>query len=240
MKSDSERALVFFRLQLHEYGVAHGDGYCADEVRCALEHLTGLGLTAEQLWGISSLVNAVMHRLAGCHPDEGGWGNEVRIRRTCDYIDAFGPPSLKPPREWFVERFGERMAAQAAEWWADLPDDLWSVQLEMMAHASKDTPLDRMRLFFQIATNMPEQMSADEALTTLKLLDDVVGRCGSGTVAGEGMKTLPALVDRCLGVLASATGVGRARVIARHGRRFPRLLTSLHEAGLAGDGADLL
>jgi hypothetical protein len=109
----------------------------------------------------------------------------------------------------------------------------WPQQVATMKREDMNSTQSRQKLYQQIATNIPEKMTADEALQTLELLDNIVGRCWTSTVGSASMKLLVNMVNHCIGQVAQGSNMGWPDIVSRHGSRFRHLLEKLKDAGLA-------
>jgi len=109
----------------------------------------------------------------------------------------------------------------------------WSQQVAQMKREQMDTTQQRMKLYQQIATNIPEKMGEADALATLELFDAIVGRCWTSTVGSNSMKLLINMVNHCVAQVAASTGKGWVDIVTTHGSTFRHLLEKIKEAGLA-------
>jgi hypothetical protein len=90
------------------------------------------------------------------------------------------------------------------------------------------TAAEQRTVYQEAVNNIPENLTAGEALATLDLFDDLVRPSGC-----DGMRLLVNMVNHAVGRLAAAEGIGWDEILRRHGSRFSRLLERLKDAGLS-------
>jgi hypothetical protein len=110
----------------------------------------------------------------------------------------------------------------------------WAQQVATMRREEMDTTAQRMKLYQQIVTNIPKTMTPDDALATLELFDQIVGRCWTSTVGSNSLKLLINMVNHCIAQVAQGTGKGWVDIVGAHGGRIRHLLEKVKDAGMAG------
>lgn len=108
----------------------------------------------------------------------------------------------------------------------------WVEQVAELKTWSMTSTGERTRVYQECVTNIPARLTADEALDTLELFDDLVSR-SSVTEFTSGLRLLVNMVNHCIGQIATE-GNCWPQIVARYGSRLRHLLDKLEDAGLAG------
>lgn len=109
---------------------------------------------------------------------------------------------------------------------------LWASQVEVLQRSAMATVSERNRIYQEAVTNIPEKMTAEEAMATLELFDALTAKAWVPSVGGSNMKFLVNMVNHCVAQLAAAEKIGWKDIVAKYGARIRHLLDKLKDAGL--------
>lgn len=87
-------------------------------------------------------------------------------------------------------------------------------------------------IYEKIENNIPKDMTADQALTTLEVLNASVGKIWPASLSSQPFAKLPGVVNHCIKEIHRNTGHNWQTILNRHGGRFAALMTTLENAGL--------
>ena len=103
-------------------------------------------------------------------------------------------------------------------------------ELKVAPHGSAG---QRVHVYERIEKTIPEQMTADEALATLELLQTATQDAWPSTFTASPMKNLMGIVNHCIGEINRNTGLDWTGILNRFGTRFRDLLQSIKKSGLS-------
>lgn len=110
----------------------------------------------------------------------------------------------------------------------------WGTSLSQLKASPKTTPAQRLTVYEKVVEKIPEKMTADEALNTLSLLNDLFGNDGwSSTVSAKPFEKLMGVVNHCIKEVHRNTGLDWTNILTKHGNHFKSLLEKIKEGGLA-------
>ena len=104
----------------------------------------------------------------------------------------------------------------------------WGGQLVAMLSQPMDKTPQRMKIYTELAANIPETLSAQDAISTLEILNMTAGRCWPDTI--RDIKTLPGVFNHCIEQLHKTTGLSWVEMLNLHGSKFETLLRKMTEA----------
>jgi hypothetical protein len=102
--------------------------------------------------------------------------------------------------------------------------------LGFMSQPMDKTP-QRMKIYGEIASQIPEKLTSQQCVDTLELMSLLVGRCWAQTLRDD-MKHIMGIVNHCVDQLHKATGQSWAEILNVHGGKFEKLLRKIQEAKL--------
>jgi len=84
----------------------------------------------------------------------------------------------------------------------------------------------------KIEKNIPKDMTADQALNTLEVLNALVGKIWHASLTSPPFAKLPGIVNHCIKEIHRNTGHNWSMILSRHGGRFVALMSNLEKADL--------
>lgn len=114
------------------------------------------------------------------------------------------------------------------------PQKAWSAVLaDVKAALPTLQQAAKMNKYETLAENIPDQMTADEALLCLELLSNIFSRSFSSTITSKPVEKLVPIVNQCIREIHRHTGYDWQKIVATHGTRFKDLLEKIKLAGLS-------
>lgn len=112
----------------------------------------------------------------------------------------------------------------------------WNLELAEIKHMPQDNAQQRVMVYDRIATRIPEQQTADEALTTLGLLNTLFSKDQglTSTITSKPYEKLMGIINHCIGTIHRQTGSDWSTILTTHGTHFKTLLEKVKLGGLAG------
>lgn len=111
----------------------------------------------------------------------------------------------------------------------------WATVLNELKTAPKDNQIQRIQSYEKIVASIPEELTADDALTTLELLNSLFNdNQFASTISSKSFENLPGIMNHCIGEIHRNTGSDWTTILAKHGARFKALLEKIKLGGLSG------
>lgn len=127
---------------------------------------------------------------------------------------------------------GESVSPTAA-FYVKKPNEKFGTLLAELKTAPQSTAHQRNNVFERIEKSIPEQMTADEALTALEVLSKSLEKAWPSVVTSAPLANLMGIVNHCIAEIHRNTGLDWTAILNRHGTRFRELLAKIKEVGLA-------
>lgn len=109
----------------------------------------------------------------------------------------------------------------------------WSDTLAELKIAPQESLQQKEQVYQQIKRNIPEKQTADEALTTLEIINVAVsGEFYASDLASK-FDNLIGIVNNCISEIHRNTGADWTTIISKHGIRFKILLDKIKTSGLS-------
>jgi hypothetical protein len=96
----------------------------------------------------------------------------------------------------------------------------------------QDTTHHRMAIYNTLVSEIPEEMSADDAMMTLELLANLVSRMWSSTISAKPLEHLVPMVNHCIDSIHKDTGMDWTSILNKHGKRIKPLLEKLKDGAV--------
>lgn len=111
----------------------------------------------------------------------------------------------------------------------------WGTVLAELKSAPKSDAAARIAVYDKIVQTIPETMSADEALISLELLNDLFGGSFSfsSSLTAKPFEKLMGVVNHSIAELHRNTGMDWAAILKKHGSHFKQLLEKIKLSGLS-------
>jgi hypothetical protein len=84
----------------------------------------------------------------------------------------------------------------------------------------------------KVQTHIPKDMTADQALMTLEILNISAGKLWASSLTTPPFAKLIGMVNHCIKEIHRNTGHNWQTILSKHGGRFVALMTNLEKAGL--------
>ncbi len=122
--------------------------------------------------------------------------------------------------------------APTAAFFVKKPSEKYGKVVADLKMAPQGTAQQKFAVFERIEKQIPEQMTADEALATLELLSASTKDAFPSTLTSQPMKNLMGIVNHCIGEIHRNTGLDWTGILNRFGTKFKDLLSNLKKSGL--------
>ena len=112
------------------------------------------------------------------------------------------------------------------------PHDDYSTLLRAMKTLPTDTLAEQTIVYGKVVAHVPKDMTADQALTTLEVLNVSVGKLWPSSLSAPAFEKLVGVVNHCIKEINRNTGYNWQTILHKYGGRFVLLMTNLEKAGL--------
>lgn len=96
----------------------------------------------------------------------------------------------------------------------------------------QDTTHHRTAIYNTVVDEIPENMTADEALVTLEVLNGLVHRMWASTISAKPMEHLVPMINHCIACIHQDTGLDWMGILEKHGNRIKPMLEKLKDGSV--------
>jgi len=107
----------------------------------------------------------------------------------------------------------------------------WSAELMKYSTMPQEKTPQRMKIYEALLEVIPPDLTVQQAVDTLELLNGIVGRAWPQTIQGD-MQNVMGVINHCIGQVHKHTGFSWQEILNLHGTKFEKMLKKLQEARL--------